>query len=611
MAGQVDVYEKVELDEALSAARRYLLTQANAAGFWEGRLSSSALANAVAVFALAQVDRAAHGEPIRRGLRWLADTVNADGGWGDTPGSPSNLSATILCWSALSVAGTEAEPALRRVERSAEAWLRRAAGGLGPSDFVRSLKARYGTDNTFSVPILAMCALAGRLGGDGWRFVPGLPFELALLPHRVYRWIRFSVVSYGIPALLAIGGLTHRHRPARCPLTRAVRDRLFPRALRLVADMQPSHGGFQDSAVLTGFVTLGLAGAGCRDHPIVKRGVQFLLSHCREDGSWPIDTNVATWLSALAVRAFDAGGPAMALPAAQRRALSAWFLAQQHTAEHPMTHAPPGGWGWTDQPGSIPDGDDTAGVLAALPKLGDMDDRTRAAGMRALNWLIGLQNADGGMPTFCRGWGKLPFDRSCPDITAHALLAIDQWMPLASGPLRKRLERAGARCVCYLQRKQASDGSWLPLWFGNQLAAGERSPVYGTARALLSLRELTLARTAPIAAMIERGGAFLVRAQNPDGGWGGALGVPSSTEETALAVSALAGADHAESVRRGTNWLLQATGLAAGADGGLRFEAAPIGLYFDRLWYAQELYPAIFTFEALARVRRLEDGKTG
>ncbi|MEZ6048428.1 MAG: hypothetical protein R3C11_23220 [Planctomycetaceae bacterium] len=44
-----------------------------------------------------------------------------------------------------------------------------------------------------------------------------------------------------------------------------------------------------------------------------------------------------------------------------------------------------------------------------------------------MNWLLDLQNRDGGWPTFCRGWGALPFDRSAPDLTAHALRALHQY----------------------------------------------------------------------------------------------------------------------------------------------------------------------------------------
>ncbi len=49
--------------------------------------------------------------------------------------------------------------------------------------------------------------------------------------------------------------------------------------------------------------------------------------------------------------------------------------------------------------------------------------------------------------------------------------------------------------------------------------------------------------------------------------------------------------------QRGTQWLIDAA----------RDEhplASPLGLYFARLWYYEELYPLIFALEGLARVRR-------
>ena len=41
---------------------------------------------------------------IRCGLAWLVKTQNADGGWGDTVLSISNISTTALCWAAISFA---------------------------------------------------------------------------------------------------------------------------------------------------------------------------------------------------------------------------------------------------------------------------------------------------------------------------------------------------------------------------------------------------------------------------------------------------------------------------------------------------------------------------
>ena len=66
-------------------------------------VSTSALSTAVAVGALSLVrDRIgargpALGTLIAGGLRWLAEHQNADGGWGDTVKSVSNISTTMLC----------------------------------------------------------------------------------------------------------------------------------------------------------------------------------------------------------------------------------------------------------------------------------------------------------------------------------------------------------------------------------------------------------------------------------------------------------------------------------------------------------------------------------
>src|SRR6185312_8664340 len=97
-----------------------------------------------------------------------------------------------------------------------------------------------------------------------------------------------------------------------------------------------------------------------------------------------------------------------------------WLLKQQYTERHPYTGADPGGWAWTDLPGGVPDCDDTPGALLAVSHLRPNPETIALA----FRWLAGLQNRDHGMPTFCRGWGKLPFDRSGSDLTAHAIRAL-------------------------------------------------------------------------------------------------------------------------------------------------------------------------------------------
>ncbi len=297
----------------------------------------------------------------------------------------------------------------------------------------------------------------------------------------------------------------------------------------------------------------------------------------RSDGSWPIDTDLSHWLTSLSVEALGGG----------EDATREWLLGCQHRVQHPYTGSPPGGWAWTDLSGGVPDADDTSAALIALKHLGyDGGDAARDG----VRWLLGLQNRDGGWPTFCRGWGRLPFDRSAPDLTAHALRAIAAWPDAAPA---ERRERALARGLDYLRRVQRPDGAYVPLWFGNQQAPGHESPVYGTSRVLAAYRDLGLGNSEEA----RRAGSYLAGAQNADGGWGGAEGVPSSVEETALSVEALAGrGGKAESCMRGCDYLVRRV-----RDGGLE-EPAPIGLYFAGLWYAESLYPSIWTVSALGRV---------
>lgn len=210
-----------------------------------------------------------------------------------------------------------------------------------------------------------------------------------------------------------------------------------------------------------------------------------------------------------------------------------------------------------------------------------------------VGWLLDLQNRDGGWPTFCRGWGALPFDRSGVDLTAHAIRALHAWRGQGDG----RIELAVRRGFDYLARQQRRAGCWVPLWFGNQYDPAEENPVYGTARVLLAYRDLERIDD-PAAG---RALAWLVSVQRSDGGWGPA-GRPegvSSVEETAVAVEALL-AGSAEpamqaSADKGLRWLVEAV------EHDRHRWASPIGFYFARLWYYEELYPPVFSVAALGR----------
>jgi squalene-hopene/tetraprenyl-beta-curcumene cyclase len=574
------------LESAYQTALAALLAERHPGGYWLGELSTSALSTATAVSALALVGKHSqsaerHDDLIAGGARWLAEHQNPDGGWGDTDRSLSNISTTMLCRAAFHISGTATpySDCLRR----AEAWLS-ACYGSTPEQHAEAVRARYGKDRTFSVPILMTSALAGLVS---WREVPPLPFELACFPQSWFRFLRLPVVSYALPALIALGQAIYHHRPPRNPITRLIRALSRKRSLKVLQRIQPSSGGFLEATPLTSFVTMALASIGQARHPVARNGVQFLVASVRPDGSWPIDTNLATWVTTLAVNALAAAGDLAALD--RQEQLIDWLLRQQYRERHPYTGAEPGAWAWTPLPGGVPDADDTPGALLALVHLRGtkLDD----AVMQGLDWLRDLQNRDGGWPTFCRGWGKLPFDRSGSDLTAHALRALRHWQ---NGD--QEIDRVFERGLAYLARQQRPDGSWLPLWFGNQYAPDDENPTYGTARVLAAYRDLAMMNSEPA----RRGVAWLLSVQNADGGWGGAKDVPSSIEETALAVEVLldAGPDAEPAVNSGLAWLVQQV------EAGRLNHPTPIGFYFAKLWYYEKLYPVIFAVAALGRARR-------
>jgi len=610
----MDIDQK-HLDEKLNDLKSRLVNLRGESTHWRGRLSSSALATATAVFALSTVDPVQYQSLIANGLNWLVQNQNPDGGWGDTIRSQSNISTTMLCWAAFT-ATSQTQTSDSAISR-AEVWLTKRAGSLETDALVEAIYASYGADRTFSVPILTMCAIAGRLGDNPWPYVKPLPFELAALPHQLFKWLNLNVVSYALPALIAIGQANFHNNPPANRLVRFIRRLTQNKTLRILQNIQPQNGGFLEATPLTSFVVMTLVAADQKDSTVVSKGIEFLVKSVRSDGSWPIDTDLATWLTTLSVNALaQAPDYKTLLSHKNRQHTLIWLLGRQYHAEHAFTHAAPGGWAWTDLAGAVPDADDTAGALIAMHNLTGPDDDVTGQAFAGVKWLLDIQNRDGGIPTFCKGWGRLPFDRSAPDLTAHALAAWSLWLEQLPAPAKKRTEKAMRRAVVFLKQNQTPDGAWIPLWFGNESNPQKENPVYGAARVLLGLNRLPMRFITGAEPNIAAAVQWLLEIQGDDGSWGGVGSAAASIEETALATEALATlllrTIHDESFAKtfalpvekmrqavypAAQWLMQHT------ENPDRIHPAPIGLYFARLWYYEELYPLIFAVAALQKVK--------
>lgn len=604
---------------------------------WTGKLSDSALSTATAVSALS-VCRQTTGTDrfdsmITKGSIWLSKSQNADGGFGDTDRSLSNIATTLLVLAAWELSGDS----LRFSEQVQRAW--GFVDRLGRWD---GLRKRYGKDKTFVVPIMTNCAIAGLID---WKQIPTLPFEAAALPQSWYRFAKMPVVSYAVPALVAIGQAQFVHNPPKNPIAHAARRLAQRRTLQVLQSMQPESGGYLEATPLTSFVLMSLASIGQANSPVCQSAIRFLEDSMSSEGSWPIDTNLATWVTSLTTtnyysallenepRAFhtttDSGVEQIDAPKSgpfdhdvidrNWRETINWILSCQFRTRHPFTGADPGGWGWTDLSGSVPDADDTPAALLALNDYAKQypseEHRILEPVTMGCQWLLSLQNRDGGWPTFCRGWGQLPFDRSGSDLTAHAIRALFVWQDRLPAAMQSSVVRAIDKGWRYLARMQQSDGSWLPLWFGNQDRIEEDNPFYGTARVLLAYAQC--GRSEDSAA--KQGVKFLLSQQNRDGGWGGGSSIRyisaeksphselapemgqacSTIEETAIVLEGIMACSgeivEPRTIMRGLEWLT----LAIHA--GYHHTSQPIGFYFAKLWYHERQYPLAFSLSALRK----------
>lgn len=366
----------------------------------------------------------------------------------------------------------------------------------------------------------------------------------------------------------------------------------------------PDSGGFLEAIPLTAFVCMCLHAGKMECKYVIDKGLFFLKNQQRPDGSFPIDSDLSTWVTTLSIKALGSDVKKI-LPIENIEKLKKHLHSIQFKQKHIFNQATPGGWGWTNATGSVPDVDDTSGAILALLELyNDKNEEETTAIINGCMWLTGLQNNDGGFPTFCKGWNRLPFDRSCSDLTGHALaamiLTINQLKDKVPSDVRSNLLKSISKALLFLTDDQHPDGYWYPLWFGNQMTPEKKNPVYGTAKVVTYLQDslqkgsfLEETTKSIMSNMIDKGQKYLLKQQNPDGSWGGSIGIDGSMEETALTICALSKA-HKDHCMNGLRWLqyhYNTRGLIS----------KPIGLYFAALWYDEKLYPLVYYIEALRR----------
>ena len=76
---------------------------------------------------------------------------------------------------------------------------------------------------------------------------------------------------------------------------------------------------------------------------VIARGIEFLVNSARPDGSWPIDTNLANWVTTLSVNALAAAGNCDSLD--RRDELLKWLLGPTDEGSSPLHGGGSGGLG--------------------------------------------------------------------------------------------------------------------------------------------------------------------------------------------------------------------------------------------------------------------------
>jgi squalene-hopene/tetraprenyl-beta-curcumene cyclase len=266
----------------------------------------------------------------------------------------------------------------------------------------------------------------------------------------------------------------------------------------------------------------------------------------------------------------------------------------------------PSGWFFEFENPHYPDVDDTAMAVCVLKRLGGA--AASAAVKRGVDWLLAMQNSDGGWAAFDKTKDrplleKIPFadhnamqDPSCPDITGRVLECLGHCGFSASHP-------AVARAIAFIKMHQDREGGWWGRWGVNY--------VYGTWQVLTGLRAVGENMKLHY---VKRAVEWLRAVQKADGSFGETAqsyedhslkgrgeSTASQTAWGAMGLMAGAGADDSD-VERAIQWLVEHQGL----DGNWE-EQWYTGTGFPKVFYLKyHLYRLYFPLTALARYLRLK-----